>query len=107
MGSVAVFAVLAGQLPTTGGAVQASPWPVAVTYPAVAGFSAIACPASSTCVTVGENSSSGADVLSTFDCGVQWTPDTVPSGLTRLSGVAPPTMSECSVNPGRSGGTGE
>jgi photosystem II stability/assembly factor-like uncharacterized protein len=60
-------------------------------------LNAIACPSTTTCYAVGENSSGsgGAIVLATTDSGTTWTTETVPSGTALLYGIACTSTTTC------------
>ena len=64
-------------------------WVVNQQYPAAADAAwSVACPSTSTCFAVGENSTNSAEILATTDGGAHWTSQTVPAGSTELTAIA-------------------
>jgi photosystem II stability/assembly factor-like uncharacterized protein len=64
-------------------------WVVNQQYPAAADAAwSVACPSTSTCFAVGENSTNSAEILATVDGGAHWTSQAVPAGLTELTAIA-------------------
>jgi photosystem II stability/assembly factor-like uncharacterized protein len=64
-------------------------WVVNQQYPAAADAAwSVACPSTSTCFAVGENSTNSAEILATIDGGAHWTSQAVPAGLTELTTIA-------------------
>jgi photosystem II stability/assembly factor-like uncharacterized protein len=87
---------LAPLVTTVPSALASTTWNAQSIPTGVGELAGLACPSTSDCFAVGEDSSDTlAVLLATTDAGTTWTTQSIPSGLAFLLGIACPSTSDC------------